>query len=154
MSSSVKYHLPPKFHITWPFILKVIKGEKKLIKTKDLRFAGVLPKLSQLQLKKIWPIAIVDKEFVSYLPDVDEDRLPPRNYFFQVLATIRLDTFNKLINEVDTQRRKRRMENNELVKVNADIWKELEGIKLDKTFVSATPSRRIVKVSKRRSQTD
>ena len=114
----------------------------------------MLPKLSQLQLKKIWPIAIVDKEFVSYLPDVDEDRLPPRNFFFQVLATIRSDTFNKLINEVDAQRRKKRMENNELVKVNADIWKELENIKLDKTFVSATPSRRIVKVSKRRSQTN
>lgn len=131
--------------------MKIIKGEKKLIKSKDLRFAGVLPKLNQLQLKKIWPIAIVDKEFVSYLPDVDEDRLPPRNFFFQVLATIRADTFTKLINEVDTQRKKKKMENNDLIKVNSDIWKELENIKLDKTFVSATPSRRIVKVSKKKS---
>lgn len=142
--------MPPKFYITWPFILQVLKGEKKLLKAKELKFSGCLPKLSQLQLKKIWPSVIKDKELLQYMPDVDEDRIPPRNFFFQIMSTVRPQLFHELIVHVDHERTKKKVERNEIFKVKPEIWKELEGIRLDKSFVTNPPSRRIVKITKKR----
>ncbi|MBK8772788.1 MAG: hypothetical protein IPM06_20490 [Rhizobiales bacterium] len=131
-------------------MLQVLRGEKKLLRSKDVRFAGALPKLSQLQIKKIWPAVLQDRELLAYMPDVDAERLPPRNFFFQILSTVRPDMFNKLLSETESERKKKKVERNEIVKVLPEIWKELDGIRLEKTFVSNPASRRIVKVSKKR----
>ena len=131
-------------------MLQVLRGEKKLLRSKDVRFAGALPKLSQLQIKKIWPAVLQDRELLAYMPDVDAERLPPRNFFFQILSTVRPDMFNKLLSETESERKKKKVERNEIVKVLPEIWKELDGIRLEKTFVNNPASRRIVKVSKKR----
>ena len=82
----LKYHLPPKHSITWPFIVKVLTGEKKLVKQRDIPFLQAIPKIEEFQMKKIWPTYRKDKGFCQYFPDIDSDRYPPRNYFYQILS--------------------------------------------------------------------
>ena len=91
-----------------------------------------------------------DEGLTVYLPECDEERLPPRNYFFQVLATIRPDWFKDLLKTVESERKSKQMEEEELIKVQPEIWKELEGVKLETVFISAPSSKRVVKTSKRR----
>ena len=112
------------------------------------RFGGVLPKLHQLQVKKIWPILRKDSKLASYLPDCDEERLPPRNFFFQIFATLRPQEFAQMLSEVETIRKEKRLGADQMIKVEPDIWKELEGIRLEPSFIANPASKRSVKVSK------
>ena len=145
VASPVKYHLPPKYYLTWPFIFAVLRA-------KELRFTGVLPKLEQLQFAKIWPVVRADKELLSYLPVFDDETYPPRNFFFQVFSTARPQAFAGLISETEKKRKDTKAEKHQIVTVRPEIWKELEGIRLESTFVSAPMSKRIVQQSKRKSQ--
>ena len=71
----LEYHLPPKNFITWPYMIKVVKGEKKLIKTFDVTLTTQLPRFEQLSIKRIWPAYKHRKEIVKYMPLLSNDGL-------------------------------------------------------------------------------
>ena len=51
----LKYHLPPKMYITWPYIIMILQGEKKLLKCHLIDLTTKIPKFDQLSIKRIWP---------------------------------------------------------------------------------------------------
>ena len=82
------------------------------------------------------------------MPDVDENRLPPRNFFFQIMSSIRPENFSELLADVEVTRKKKMAEKDELICVKPEVWKELADIRLEKVFVSNPPSKRVVRKSK------
>lgn len=140
----LKYHLPPKHNVTWPFIIKILTGEKRLVKLKDIPFLQAIPKIEEFQMKKIWPAHKNDKDFCRYLPDVEPDRYPPRNYFFQILSSRKNKIFNTLLQTVKTKRKKKMEKKNQIVKINPIIWTEIKSTRFEEAFVTSRPSKRIV----------
>ena len=57
-------------------------------------------------MKNLYPMAIKDPEIASYLPPLDEkkQRLPERDFFFGIMASIKKDFLEKIIREAHLKR--------------------------------------------------
>ena len=63
----------------------------------DVRMVQV-PSFDELSVKHLWPEMQTDKKFMVYFPDVlPKNRLPSRDYFFNVLSTLYPEYIQKLI---------------------------------------------------------
>jgi hypothetical protein len=96
-------------------MIKVLTGEKKLVKMKDVPFLKTLPRLEEFQMAKVWPKFENDNSILKYLPDIEESRMPSRSYFFQILSAVKPDDFNKLLNNTETVRIEKLNEKNQIV---------------------------------------
>ena len=43
----LEYHLPPKNYITWPYMIMIVKGEKRLLKSFEISLTAQLPRLAE-----------------------------------------------------------------------------------------------------------
>ena len=132
----LKYHLPPKHNITWPFIIGLLTGDKQMIKVKDIPFLQNIPKIKELQMKKIWPSYKNNKEICRYLPDVEPGRYPPRNFFFQILSARRNNFFQTILKIINNKRKKKIEKKSSFVKLSTNILTELKGTKFEELFIN------------------
>ena len=64
------YLLPPKDMITLVFLKKVLTGEKLLLKTRNVGVVPDLPKIPEINTKKLWVEFSECEEFIKFFPDV------------------------------------------------------------------------------------
>ena len=99
MSSFIQLQLytPPTLMINKDFLRQVMSGEKELMPRQQVKSVDV-PHFDELSVKNIWPIVKDDAKFMSYFPDVlPKNRLPEREYFFNILNTTHGEYMQKLI---------------------------------------------------------
>ena len=134
-------------------MIKVLTGEKKLVKMKDVPFLKTLPRLEEFQMAKVWPKYEKDNSILKYLPDVEEVRMPSRAYFFQILSAVKPDDFNNLLNNTETVRIEKLNEKNQIVDIDNKLWQEIAETKYQKVFDTSQPSRRIA-INKKQRKSD
>ena len=99
------YHLPPKAYITWPYIIAILRGKKKLIKSKSLSLTISVPKIEQLSMRNVWPHLREDKALLKFMPLLSPGPFPPRKFFFEVLHTKFRFKFEELVQQALYERR-------------------------------------------------
>ena len=100
----VQYALPPMSHINKDFLRQVFKNEKKLLKKSEIRTVKV-PQYDELSVKNLWKDLSKEEQFKIYFPDFKEgDKLPERQFFFDVLNTIFPDYLASIMQHASKQR--------------------------------------------------
>ena len=79
------------------FIKLVLVEKKKLLSLSKVKHVHV-PKYEELSVKKLWPLMHNVEDFMVYMPDPSaEDKLPDRQYFWNVLNTVNSDYVSQLV---------------------------------------------------------
>lgn len=144
------YHLPPKNFISWPYIFKVLSGEKKLMKVTRITLTLKIPKIEQLSVKKIWSKVKDNRILCSYMPILTEQRQPPRLYLFQIIKAVDPGLFTRIIEDATELRRNNQKIGNKIVEVDSCLLKEIKSAcKLTSTLNQTISKRVNVKPVKR-----
>jgi len=87
------------------FLKAILADEKKVLKAEDVIMVNV-PMYPELTVKEMYPEAMGDEEVAKYLPSIPDQssKLPEREFFYGVLATIRGDFLKKAIDEANGKR--------------------------------------------------
>jgi hypothetical protein len=139
----MNYFLPPKPLITWPFIVMVLNGEKKLLKNNQVKIGHNVPRIRELRMENIWEQFKQDRALIQYLPVTCNTKHPPRNYFFRILATIYPNKFSQIMNKAQSERRQKMTRQNKLVKIDSELLKEMQNARLWTNLSSGKKSKRI-----------
>ena len=131
--------------------MQILEGKKKLLKSDKVALNRTLPRIKELSMKLIWPRFAADPEFKSYFPDSEDERSPPRLYFFQILSALRPALFKNLIQDCKQSRLKAMEHDNKIVHVDNVLWETLQKAKMHENLMSNTESKRIV-ISKRKKE--
>jgi hypothetical protein len=121
------YHLPPNSYITWGFIITLLKGKIKLVKSKSISLTIQVPKLEQLSMRRIWPKVQNLTSLVSYMPFYGIEKYPPRKFFFKILHTRYRHKFDSLLREAKEERKQEMIKANQVIKVDSSMLDELQG---------------------------
>ena len=82
-----------------------------------------------MSVKKIWPQFKENKELLKNFPDFNENELPERDHFYEILTTLYEDEVNQLIVNVRKARAQVKPESREeLVEFDPSILKEIESV--------------------------
>ena len=137
------YHLPPKAYITWPFIIAVLTGKIKLLKSKTISLTIQVPRLDQLSMRKVWPKVKGMKTLLSYMPMSCVDKYPPRKFFFEILHTRFRYKFDTLLKEAKEERQEEMLKNKLIVKVDPSMIQELKNCSIWNDISSSQISKRV-----------
>jgi hypothetical protein len=87
------------------FMRAILCDEKKAIKNADLKLIEV-PNYGELSVKNMFEDVMRDPEVSQYLPDKNmlSGKLPERDFFFGVLATIKHEYLSKVIKDAHAKR--------------------------------------------------
>lgn len=80
------YLLPPKKMCSLIFLREVFKGEKSLLKIEQAKQIPKIPRIAEINIKKLWDEIKKDQALFRYFPNVNaiKGNVPDRNYFFTV----------------------------------------------------------------------
>ena len=91
LAKHLQYFLPPEAHVNKDFLKDVLVGKKHLMKKHQVNYINV-PHYDELSVVSLWPDLKKDADFMAYFPAVyPKGRGPPRDYFFNVLHTVKPD---------------------------------------------------------------
>ena len=80
--------MPPYSMMTAPFLKQILKGEKKLLKAKDVVNCNP-PKYDEISVFNLYDKCLKMPKMAQYFPDkYAKGRICDRKYFFAILATI------------------------------------------------------------------
>jgi len=87
------------------FLKAILSDEKKVLKAENVLKVNV-PLYPELSVKDMYKDAMEDPEVAKYLPSIPDlsNKLPEREFFFGVLATIRGEFLKKAIDEANGKR--------------------------------------------------
>lgn len=136
--------MPPKKCITWSYIVQVLKGEKKFLKSVKIGLNRTFPRI-----KEIWPQFKNDKDLLLYFPDFVETRTPPRLYFVKIFSTLRSQKYQALIKDSKSKREEVAEEKNKVISVDQQVWNQLTNTKLHENLVTTLESKRILMSKKK-----
>jgi hypothetical protein len=140
----LKYHLPPKNYITWPYMIKVIKGEKVLVKSNEITLTARLPRFEQLSMKRVWPMFSGEEEIRKYMPLLNDTNLPPRKFFFEILHSKFPEHYDQLIEHVKNERTKIKKKKNKVISANAELLQEIKSLRIWTNIASSRMSKRVM----------
>ena len=90
--------------MTKDFLKQVLAGKKQLMKRADVQEVAV-PHYDELSVKHIYPMFAKDAEVMQYFPDAyPKGKGPPREYFFNVLNTLRPEYLQQVMAHANKQR--------------------------------------------------
>ena len=135
----MNYFLPPRPLITWPFIIMVLNGQKKLIKNTYIAIGHKVPRIKELKMEKLWSQFKNDMDLMVYMPVMSKSTYPPRNYFFKILATVYPDKFSKILKDAQKQRQQKLCDQNKIIRINPDLFAE---IKRSRTFTNLSSKKK------------
>ena len=73
------------------FLKQVIQGEKHLLRKAEVKHVDI-PHYEELSVRNIYPMFKANKRVMQYFPDkYAKGKGPPRDYFFNLLATLEPD---------------------------------------------------------------
>lgn len=88
-----------------------------------------MPKYEELSVSKLWSYAKNCDDLAAYFPDLDENKLPERNFMIGILSTLRNKEMRELIKE---SRKNRSVSNNpdqnELIEMTPLTRDEIMGV--------------------------
>lgn len=150
----MQYYLPPKRLITWPHIYKILNGEKLLLKQSSIKISVIPPKIKHLQVKEIWNRLKNDPEIFRYFPDNCLKDEPPRHYFFAVLATLKPEILQQLLQQAEMEYSHKQEMNNNVVELHPRISNELNTINWKYSLLNKKPDQRVSFKNKERRDFD
>lgn len=149
----VEYHLPPKSYITWPYMIAIVKGQKRLAKSRDIRLTTQLPRFEQLSMKKIWPKYKDRDDIKAYLPILGENANPPRRYFFEVLHSQFEEEFNQVIINAKNERTRKRKKINKVIVADPDLLTEIRSLNIWTNIANSKMTKRVLTTPSKRKRT-
>ena len=132
----LQLYVPPEKMLNRDFIKQLLTEEKKLLGLHEVRHVQV-PRYDELSVKTFWPLMHPDAAFMQYLPDPTKDgRLPEREYFWNVLHTVRAEYEQRLIQHATAQRRTAQEAGDgaDAIEISEEWWAKLTAL----PFVSQT----------------
>ena len=112
------------------FLKAIIEGKKQLLKATAVKRVSV-PHYEELAVKNIFPRVKDEPEVMVYLPDkLPKSKLPDRQYFFNVLNTVRQEYVTELIAHANRQRFSADRPDIEMetISVHENWWAELTSL--------------------------
>ena len=112
------------------FLKAIIEGKKRLLKATAVKRVSV-HHFEELLVKNIFPRVKDEPEVMVFLPDkLPKGKLPDRQYFFNVLNTVRQEYVSELIAHANSQRfsTDRPDIEKETIAVHEDWWAELNSL--------------------------
>ena len=83
--------MPPEASINKDYLSLVLQDKKKLLRLDEVKKVEV-PLYDELSVVNLWPLMKQDAQFMQYFPDkMPKGRVPSREYFFNVLNTVKND---------------------------------------------------------------
>ena len=96
--------MPDESSVNKDFLKDVLVGKKHLMKKQQVNYITV-PHYDELAVKALWPDLKKDADFMSYFPSVyPKGRGPPRDYFFNILHTVKPDYLQQLLEHANKMR--------------------------------------------------
>ena len=132
----LQLYVPPEKMLNRDFIKQLLTEEKKLLELREVRHVQV-PRYDELSVKKFWPLMHPDAAFMRYMPDPTKDgRLPEREYFWNVLHTVRAPYVQRLIQHANEQRMTAQEAGDgaDAIEISEEWWDKLTAL----PFVSQT----------------
>jgi hypothetical protein len=90
-----------------------------------------VPKYDELSVKKFWPLMQKDAIFMQYMPDPTPDgRMPEREYFWNVLNTLRTEYVRQLIEHANAQRMTLQQDGDggDAIEISDEWWRKLNAL--------------------------
>lgn len=82
LRNNLGLHLPPIKYLTYRYLSKILKNEKRLINTRELLLTDAPPRIKGTEVRRVWPMLNNDNEFKMYFPDMKNGTFPDRKYFY------------------------------------------------------------------------
>ena len=112
------------------FLKDILAERKKLLRLDQVRRVNV-PLYDELSVIKLWPMMQMDDTFMLYFPSkLSKNKVPDREYFFNVLNTFQNDYITQLIKHAHEQRNSSQAESREhqTIEITDDWWKALNAV--------------------------
>ena len=109
------------------FLRDVLAGKKDLMPLDQVKLCTV-PSYDELSVKNMWPQMTNDPEFMKYFPSkLPKGRLPEREYFFNIMNSVRGEYTQRLIKHANEQRMTAKHEdmNMESILLTDRMWDQL-----------------------------
>ena len=58
-----------------------------------------VPKYEEISVKNLWELVKDSDDLKQYFPDIDEGKIPERDFMMEILWTLKTDVMKQLINE-------------------------------------------------------
>ena len=88
-----------------------------------------VPKYRELKVKTLWSFVKEIDNLLWYFPDYDSKQLPGRDFIFKILSTLQNSQLKTLIkNSRDVRSIAKPEDNMELIVLQKDLLKEIEGV--------------------------
>ena len=101
---TVQYYLPGIKQVSFGFLKDVFANRKKVLKKKQVDYISV-PHFQELSVKRLWPDLKADVEFnVFFNDDFPEEKVPNRDFFFNILNTIYPDYLKNIMAHASKER--------------------------------------------------
>ena len=123
-------YTPPDSMVNRDFIADTLEGKKIMLKLSQVRHVKV-PKYQELSVLNLHEEVLSDPEIRMYFPDsLPKGKLPDREFFFNILATLRPEYVDNLIKFVNEQRMKggNAFEEAQEVKCTPEWWEALSAM--------------------------
>ena len=86
------------------FLKEVLAGKKQLMKKAEVKYVTV-PHYDELSVKGLYPMFTKDAEMMAYFPSkYPKGKQAPRDYFFNILATLHPDYLQQVMAHASKQR--------------------------------------------------
>ena len=96
--------MPDQAAVNKDFLKDVFVGKKQLLMKQQVSYIAV-PHYDEISVKALWPDVKKDGEFMQYFPaEYPKGRGPPREYFYNVLNTVRPDYLKQVLHHANEQR--------------------------------------------------
>ena len=130
ITCSVQLYLPPEYMMNKDFLKEVFAEDKALLRLNQVSRINV-PLYDELSVANIWPMMKSDEKFMMYFPTkMAKNRVPDREYMFNILNTIQPNYLQALIKHANDQRNSVSNEAiaREAIEVTDDWWNALNSV--------------------------
>ena len=127
---SVQLYLPPEYMMNKDFLKEVLAEDKALLRLDQVSRVNV-PLYDELSVANIWPMMKIDEKFMMYFPTkMAKNRVPDREYMFNILNTFQQTYLQALIKYANDQRNSVSNEAiaKEAIEVSDDWWNALNSV--------------------------
>ena len=130
IACSVQLYLPPEYMMNKDFLKEVLTEDRALLRLDQVSRVNV-PLYDELSVANIWPMMKIDEKFMLYFPTkMAKNRLPDREYMFNILNTFQPNYLQALIKHANDQRNS--VSNDaiarEAIEVSDDWWDALNSV--------------------------
>ena len=126
----MQLYVPPAKMVNKDFIKAVLTEQKSMLPLSEVKWVNV-PHYDELSVKAFLPKFTGDGEFMKYIPDITmESRIPARDYFWNILNTVRPEYVKNVIEHANNLRMKANDETkpDEYIEVSAAWWSKLTAV--------------------------